>query len=194
MTIRVRNVTLRVLLLSTLSLTLSCENEKSLNNNDSKFGWSSDSEPTERWKNFKDSATEINLNGYYSETIQLSSIIDTFSFLKLDDSDNNFIGEIDKIVFNENYIFVMDKYISESVQAFDKVTGEKIFVLNNHGDGPGEFKSLYDFVVNFESQEILIFDGRRAKFLILKVDLRKKSVCHLESLMFGKYPQNIMST
>jgi len=95
----------------------------------------------------------------------LSDIIADFQYLPLKLNDDFFISDIDKIIFNDLYIFILDRYAGKNLVAFDRKSGDQLFALFPQGQGPGEYAELYDFDVDFKNDKIFIHDGSQAKML-----------------------------
>ena len=94
---------------------------------------------------------------------KLSEIIDTFEILSIKDKGDLLIADIDKIIFNDSIIFILDQFNSKIIKSCSKQTGEIITTFSKHGEGPGEFNEIYDFDVDFNKKEVLIFDGSQSK-------------------------------
>ncbi|WGH74122.1 6-bladed beta-propeller [Tenacibaculum tangerinum] len=148
----------------------SCKEEKK--GRDSQFDWLDRKAISN--KNIpinNDNQVQLNVEQYVEQKLKISDVISNFSFLSLKENINK-IGNIDKILFNDDYVFLLDKYTTESLHLFDRKNGEQIIVFNEHGRGPTEFTSIYDFDVDYKNKEIYIFDGENLKCLKYSFDGR----------------------
>lgn len=93
---------------------------------------------------------------------RLSEFISNYEFLKLSTSDNSFIGDIDKLLVTDTRIYVLDPRQSIALYVYNR-TGELEFKIANYGRGPGEFMGPYDFAIDDNRGEIIIFDARALK-------------------------------
>ena len=107
------------------------------------------------------SLTEDQIKGEF----HLSEIIENHRYLELKNSSNTILGDIDKIIFSDSLIFVLDLYLNNSLQVFDFTSGEEHLVFLPSGAGPGEMKTIADFDVDFENRKIWVFDEGLAKML-----------------------------
>lgn len=103
-----------------------------------------------------------------SQSIPASEIIQDFRLLQIKNEESNFIGEVDKILFTDSLVLLLDLYVVNSLQLFDIETGAELFVFKPTGEGPGEMMTISDFDI-FENR-IFIYDERLAK--ILEFDLK----------------------
>jgi hypothetical protein len=101
-----------------------------------------------------------------SDSQLLSVVIDSVSFLPLIEQDNFLLAEIDKLIMEGEYIYIMDVWVSNSLLVFDK-TGAFVRKIGNKGGGPGEYGRLWDFDV--DSEHIYLYDYWQK---ILKYDLQ----------------------
>ena len=80
---------------------------------------------------------------------QNSSLSDYFSHIELiplETTDKVLIGSLKKIFFHQNRFFTLD-FKQAIVQVFDE-KGNFIFQIGRRGQGPGEYISLYDMIIN----------------------------------------------
>ncbi len=80
--------------------------------------------------------------------IKLSDIVikESFEVIPLETKENSLIGNIDKVVFTDDYIFVFDWLSSRAIFQFD-TSGNFIRKIGKQGQGPGEYLMIYDFDV-----------------------------------------------
>ncbi|MCG4739746.1 6-bladed beta-propeller, partial [Bacteroides intestinalis] len=109
-----------------------------------------------------------NAMGFQLDTVQTSDInpICEVKYIPLELTDNSLIGKIDKMLFRNNYFYILDKSANIGVFVFNE-NGKFIKVLNRTGEGPGEYIAPIDFDVDAEGN-IYIADNVRQK--IIKYD------------------------
>lgn len=96
--------------------------------------------------------------------IQLSSFVDSISYVKLESKNENLIGEISDIEFINNRFYILDK-IQSSIFVFD-LLGNFMSKIDNRGQGPKEYLYLTAFDVNSLDNSIHIYDGMKKKMII----------------------------
>ena len=69
---------------------------------------------------------------------KLSEIIDTFEILSIKDKGDLLIADIDKIIFNDSIIFILDQFNSKIIKSCSKQTGEIITTFSKHREVPEE--------------------------------------------------------
>lgn len=111
-------------------------------------------------------ALKIDIEDFVSNEILLSDIYEDIDFVFLDDDLSNPITSVDKVDFDDNYIYLTDWYNSNSITIFDRVTGKLVNKILPNGEGPREYTRLYDVFVNQHKNEINIFDGDLRKHIV----------------------------
>jgi hypothetical protein len=96
----------------------------------------------------------------------LYAVIDSVSFLPLIEQDNFLFAEINKLIMEGDYIYLMDLWNTNSLLVFDN-TGAFVRKIGQRGNGPEEYNRLFDFDV--DSEHIYLYDNKRQ---ILKYDLQ----------------------
>lgn len=89
-------------------------------------------------------------------TKQLTDCISNIDYIALDSE--HLIGEIRKMIITESKIYIMDSFLSQQVFVFDK-QGKLLFCIDEKGNGPEEFISIWDMQVNESKKEILLNDA-----------------------------------
>ena len=89
-------------------------------------------------------------------TKQLTDCISNIDYIALDSE--HLIGEIRKMIITESKIYIMDSFLSQQVFVFDK-QGKLLFRIDEKGNGPEEFISIWDMQVNESKKEILLNDA-----------------------------------
>lgn len=92
-----------------------------------------------------------------------SAITDgTFSLIPLESNDECLIAHIDKLMFGDNRIYVLDA-VSKSILIFDK-KGQFIRKIHQVGNGPGEYIGLIDMTLM--DNTIIILDHLSEKKIV----------------------------
>lgn len=92
----------------------------------------------------------------------LFNLIDSIEVVKLETNNESLIGSISKVLFDENYIYILDEYQSNSIFKFTK-TGYFVLKISNTGKGPGEYLSLSDFIL--QSNKLVLLDDASPKIM-----------------------------
>lgn len=89
--------------------------------------------------------------------------------------DKNIIGKVDKVLFYDKKIFLLDRRISQAVFAFTE-DGNFLFKIDKIGSGPGEFKDPQDMVIDPKTNQLIIYcrKNRKLSFYSLMGDLIKE--------------------
>ena len=97
--------------------------------------------------------------------VKLSELIDDSQIIRFEDKDEAFF-KANWMYFSDNYICV--KQNNAPIKLFEK-SGKYIGNVGNVGQGPGEYKSIYDVLLDEEAQSIYVtsFSGE----YILRYDL-----------------------
>jgi hypothetical protein len=95
-------------------------------------------------------ATEISNNKF-----SLTDIIDSAYFIPLETTSECLIKQIDKIVFDNDKIFVLDCRGNNKILVFDR-QGKFMWTVGKVGQGPGEYIEACDFCVNKRDKMIYI--------------------------------------
>lgn len=121
------------------------------------------------------SSVTINSKEIIPEIGVASELFQNRRYIKLSTPENIIIGEISKVDFLNNLIFVLDNRISNNVFVFNKL-GEFLFIVGKKGAGPNEHLDPIDFFVKDNS--IFLIDQRYTLFkysleneFIEKIDL-----------------------
>ncbi|SFG78533.1 hypothetical protein SAMN04487988_10839 [Algoriphagus hitonicola] len=145
-----------------------CKNSNQLENEDSnqKFDWVSTNSISQTDFKILNKSNQVNIDqSEIGKDIHLSDLISEFSYLQLKNKEGHLLGDIDKILFTDSLIFVMDQYITNTLQVFERRTGNEVVYLEKSGEGPREFLEIYDFDIDREKKQILLFDGKLSKVL-----------------------------
>jgi hypothetical protein len=100
-------------------------------------------------------ATEMN-NGKFS----IAEIIDSSYFIPLETTDEILIKKIDKIVFDDDKIFVLDREGNNKILVFNR-QGKFMYSVGKVGQGPGEHIEACDFCLNPQDKMIYMICTRK---------------------------------
>lgn len=98
-----------------------------------------------------------------------SNIIKDIEFIPLETNNQYLLGEIVKIIINDENIYIKDRGFNQVVFVFN-INGKYLNQIGKRGKGPGEFLEISDFVVDRYNAELLILDLRQKK--IIKYNLK----------------------
>lgn len=84
-------------------------------------------------------------------------------YIVLETNENCLIGQIKKIKFRRNNIFIYDREISNSLFMFD-MNGKFIRKIGNRGKGPNEYITMEDFDLD-DADGIYIYDQPRCRII-----------------------------
>ena len=101
---------------------------------------------------------EITLSIDLSNTkpVKLSNFFcDSVEYIKLESPEEYLIGEVSRLEITDQYIFISDRYNSQSIFIFSR-NGEFISQISALGNGPFEYDLLHDFFFDESEQEIVV--------------------------------------
>ena len=115
-----------------------------------------------------DNIETISFYKNYQEKLPYSSFVDTIELIPLETTEKSLIGEITRVVFDDNKYYVRSTngmqnaklYVFDDAGKYLKQIGEK-------GNGPGEYILFKDFSIN-SNHDIIIADAQ--KFLVYDED------------------------
>jgi hypothetical protein len=112
----------------------------------------------------KEGFKTITINSKYEEKIlSEKEYLSHIEFVPLDTDNDYLIGEVDKMAMDNNFIYILDKYISNSLFVF-KRNGEFVQKIGTKGGGPGEYISIWDFEL-LPNSKLMILDFTNNKLL-----------------------------
>lgn len=111
-----------------------------------------------------ESAVKIPVN-FSKEPVKLSHILQETGYIRLETSKNCLIGHIDKLIFADHKIFVLDKYISQGVFVFDS-DGVFLYRIGNMGKGSEDYLEALDLAIDRKKKQLMLLDlkGRKVNF------------------------------
>ncbi len=99
-----------------------------------------------------------------------SDIFPLFDFIKLETNDEAIFGNIERIIFYNDRIFILDSEVAGNAQSFDR-SGKYITTVGGKGKGPGEIIYPMDFYIDTLKKTINILDmGTSIKVYSLATD------------------------
>lgn len=116
--------------------------------------------------------------------IRFSKVFKSLKFIKLDNKPEATIGVVDKIVVNNKFIYILDKYKTKSLKRFD-IDGKYVTSYGTIGPGPNEQNELTDFIVS--NNNIIIYDQFKCKLYFYEIDgkfIRTKPTSYIFSSFF----------
>ena len=109
-----------------------------------------------------DQPTEIVIKDF-DQTLS-SNIITDVSYVKLETTAESIIGEVSKIIVQDDRIYIMDSFVSNNLFVFS-INGKFIAKIKDFGEGPNEIKQVYDFYIDSKNQEVVVFDGLQSRLV-----------------------------
>ena len=109
-----------------------------------------------------DSIIELRIDCNEPEIIVDEILSRKVDFVKLETKKECLIGRIDKILFDDDKIFIVDKLVSKGVFIFD-FNGNYLGKISNSGRGPEEFIEIQDVTINKWKKEVHILDAFGSK-------------------------------
>lgn len=86
------------------------------------------------------------------KTVKLSELIEDFQIIRFENKDEAFFKS-QWMYFSDNYICVRQD--SKAIKLFDK-SGKYLGEVGNIGQGPGEYRAVYDILLNEKEQNIYV--------------------------------------
>lgn len=112
----------------------------------------------------REGGIEIKLNPY-GKDYSYDELMDSVSFVKLETTDDNLVGEINDLFFVDDLIIVVDRRISKSIAVYDK-TGKFLYKISQRGEGVDEYKYI-DYVALTPDKKqlaVLIMCDKKIKY------------------------------
>lgn len=93
------------------------------------------------------------------------SLFSGYDIIRLNTDKNNFIGQIDRILLNNDTLYVIDKTFAKSILICDMSGNLLGRITTTNRKGPGEFKTISSVVLNSDKSRVEIYDSYLAKFI-----------------------------
>ncbi len=125
----------------------------------------------------------------FRESANLSDLIESdFTYLPLQSDSLNLIGNVSRLIFKNDKIYLLDRSGSKKFFCFNN-EGEVQFVSGNVGDGPGEYSHVEGFMIT--DQDILVNDNGSQSWLYYDLNGKFQSEINIglwieELLPFGQ--------
>ena len=123
-------------------------------------------------KNVKGKPVNVTTGLHYHDTVitikiepemgllDLTDKITNVKYIPLETTRESVIGEISKVILHKGNFYIMDDNITKTVFVFDG-NGKFITKICRRGRGPGEYNDLWDFDIDTENDQILLYCGPR---------------------------------
>lgn len=105
----------------------------------------------------------INCSKITDDTFKLSDIASSFSIIPLETNDSCLIGEISKLEFFNENIFVLDKTYSARLFVFSK-NGKFLYDIGKRGTAPDEYIQINDFSISRKKNLIYVLCDKKKVF------------------------------
>ena len=105
----------------------------------------------------------INCSKITDDTFKLSDIASSFSIIPLETNDSCLIGEISKLEFFNENIFVLDKIYSARLFVFSK-NGKFLYDIGKRGTAPDEYIQINDFSISRKKNLIYVLCDKKKVF------------------------------
>lgn len=105
-----------------------------------------------------------------ADIARYSDLVDTnVRIIKLETTPQSLIGRINKIVVQDEYIFIADTELSKALFIFDR-KGKFLGKVGDRGEGPTEYYDVSDFTIDVDQGKIILLDltGRKLNFYTLE--------------------------
>lgn len=89
--------------------------------------------------------------------------IQPISFVPLETTPESTIGQIGKVIFRHNKLYIADFDLSKALFVFD-MQGKFLFKIDRSGRGPGEYTNFFDFDI-LNNGDICMWDVETSQFL-----------------------------
>ena len=124
-----------------------------------------------------------------AEFDDLLNLIDSIEVIKLETNEDCLIGMVSKIMFDEDYLYVLDEGISEALFKYTR-SGKFVQKIGNKGRGPGEYIRPTDFFLL--DDQLVLLDGYSAKVIFFSKtgDFVKEFSTNTMAEKFGKIDAN----
>ena len=124
-----------------------------------------------------------------AEFDDLLNLIDSIQVFKLETNEDCLIGTVSKIMFDEDYLYVLDEGVSEALFKYT-CSGKFVQKIGNKGRGPGEYIRPTDFFLL--DNQLVLLDGYSAKVIFFSKtgDFVKEFSTNTMAEKFGKIDAN----
>ncbi len=103
-----------------------------------------------------------NCSEVQSDTFRLSRIGTAYRLLPLQTTEQSLLGSVDKLWSRDSLLYVMDRDLAAKIFVFHAETGAFLTKFGERGNGPGEYRQLYDCAMDEVGNRIhLLCDKNR---------------------------------
>lgn len=102
-------------------------------------------------------------------SLNLDAIIDSVYYIKLETNPDCLIGSIDKILFFNDKILIIENLQRKSVLMFND-NGKFVKKIGTEGRGPGEYVTIRDVALDINNKSIVFLDDYGGKLLFYDLD------------------------
>jgi len=115
--------------------------------------------------------------------INMDEILDSVFYVRLETNSNSLIGDIDKLLFFDDFIIVIEIIKRQSILLFSK-QGKFLKKIGRPGKGPGEYLRFVDVAIDSHKKNIIVLDDRGQK--IIHYDFNGNHIEDQKLLYFSK--------
>ena len=92
------------------------------------------------------------------DKLKFSQFVDTIEFIPLETTDRNLIGEIQRVIYDDEKYYIRTTHGMQNANlfVFDK-KGKFLWGLNKRGNGPGEYNDFEDFLLTKERINVISY-------------------------------------
>ncbi len=87
--------------------------------------------------------------------IKLNQLFSRFDFISLETTDEAFIGNVSKLIVNDDNIFILDNSKAKKIFIFN-TNGKFVRTIGKIGKGPGEYTNIEDFTIDKKTGNIVV--------------------------------------
>ena len=105
------------------------------------------------------------------------SMVDSFSFIKLDHLGKGFVSDINQLVVHKDFFYIFDRSHHKILQF--TLNGEFRQQLHHVGAGPEEYQSINSFQIDPSKDHLIVHDSRGKKLIWFDLDfnfIKSKSI------------------
>ena len=102
----------------------------------------------------EDKSEILTLSDHSRNKIRIANLANVIDIIPLESSSHCFLSEINKIIEFNNDFYILDK-IQKKLLVFNK-DGKYLRQIGKRGIGPGEYPNISDFIIDMDSQKIII--------------------------------------
>lgn len=106
-------------------------------------------------------------NAEQMDSFKLSFFVKSAKCIRLEESTKSIIGEINKLIVFNDYLFVADIDYAKGLFVFD-MEGKFVRKIGERGRGPGEYIGFFDFTIDMDNHEIILLDHTQIHFYDLE--------------------------